>query len=146
VNEINKRKAQHGFTFGDHYFPHDVTNQQLNNGKSVFDTLIGLGINPTRVPRVSNVNDGINATRRMMGQSLIDPVRCEQGLKCLRNYRKEWDEDRACFRDKPYHNWASNGADAFRNFAQGYVEPTIIQPRQRYSSRSNSGGGSWQSA
>ncbi|MGM4992701.1 terminase [Tardiphaga sp. 841_E9_N1_2] len=146
VNEINKRKSQHGFTFGAHYFPHDVTNNQLNNGKSVFDTLIGLGINPERVPRVSNVNDGINATRRMMGQSLIDPVRCEQGLKCLRNYRKEWDEDRACFRDKPYHNWASNGADAFRNFAQGYVEPTIVQPRQRYSSRSNSGGGSWQSA
>jgi hypothetical protein len=38
---------------------------------------------------VSNVIDGVNATRRMIGQSLIDPVRCEQGQKCVRNYRKE---------------------------------------------------------
>jgi len=36
-----------------------------------------------------------NAVRRMLGQSLIDPVACDRGLKCLRNYRKEWDEDRA---------------------------------------------------
>jgi hypothetical protein len=45
---------------------------------------------------VSNVIDGVNATRRMIGQSLIDPVRCEQGQKCVRNYRKEWGNDRAC--------------------------------------------------
>ena len=32
-------------------------------------------------------------------------MRCDRGLKCLRNYRKEWDEDRATFRDKPFHNW-----------------------------------------
>jgi hypothetical protein len=65
---------------------------------------------------VQNVNDGINAVRRMLGQSLIDPLRCDRGLKALRNYRKEWDEDRATFRDKPFHNWASHGADAFRSF------------------------------
>jgi hypothetical protein len=40
----------------------------------------------------------------------------------LRNYRKEWDEDRATFRDRPFHNWASHGADSLRNFAQCYVE------------------------
>lgn len=145
VNELKKRREQHGYVFGDHYFPHDVNNGEISNGKSRFDTLVGLGIQPVAVPRVQNVNDGINATRRMLGKSIIDPVRCEQGLKCLRNYRKEWDEDRATFRDKPLHNWASHGADSFRNFAQGYVEPSIIQPRQRYSRRS-SGGGSWQSA
>jgi hypothetical protein len=35
-----------------------------------------------------------------------------------RNYRKESDEDRATFRDKPIHNWPPHGADSFRNFAQ----------------------------
>jgi hypothetical protein len=94
---------------------------------------------------VQNINDGINATRRMLGTSLIDPVRCERGLKCLRNYRKEWDEDRATFRDKPFHNWASHGADSFRNFAQGYVEPQIVRPRGRYRNRRDEGG-SWESA
>jgi hypothetical protein len=144
VQEIRKRREQHGFVFGDHYFPHDVNNGEISNGKSRFDTLVGLGIQPVAVPRVQNVNDGINAVRRMLGQSLIDPIRCERGLKALRNYRKEWDEDRATFRDKPFHNWASHGADSPRNFAQGYVEPAIVRPRGRYQSKQG-GGGSWES-
>jgi hypothetical protein len=145
VQELNRRRAEHGFVFGAHYFPHDVNNGELSNGKSRFDTLVSLGVVPTAVPRVANVNDGINAVRRMLGQSLIDPARCEQGLKALRNYRKEWDEDRATFRDRPFHNWASHGADAFRTFAQGFVEPEIVRPPHRYGRRPG-GGGSWESA
>ncbi len=145
VNELKKRRELHGYTFGDHFFPHDVNNAELNNGKSRFDTLVGMGITPTAVPRVQNINDGINATRRMLSRAVIDPVRCERGLKALRNYRKQWDEDRATFRDRPLHNWASHGADSFRNFAQGYVEPSIVAPRGRYQ-RAASRGGSWESA
>jgi hypothetical protein len=145
VQEIQKRREQHGFTFGAHYFPHDVNNGEISNGKSRFDTLMSLGVTPTAVPRVANINDGINAARRMLATSLIDPVRCDRGLKCLRNYRKEWDEDRATFRDRPFHNWASHGADSFRNFAQGFVEPEIVRPRRPYRSRPD-GGGTWESA
>jgi hypothetical protein len=145
VAELTRRREQHGYTFGEHYFPHDVMSSEISNGKSRFDTLVGLGITPSAVPRVQNINDGINATRRMLSRSYIDPVRCAQGLKALRNYRREWDEDRAVFRDKPLHNWASHGADAFRNFAQGYVEPSIVAPRGRYR-RPSQGGGSWESA
>jgi hypothetical protein len=146
VREIKWRREQHGFVFGDHHFPHDVNNDEISNGNSRFDTLVGLGIQPIVVPRVHNINDSINAVRRMLGRSLIDPVRCAHGLKCLRNYRKEWDEDRAMFRDKPFQDWASHGADSFRNFAQGHVEPQIIKPRGRYRSRHHGAGGSWESA
>jgi hypothetical protein len=145
VQEIQKRREQHGFTFGAHYFPHDVNNGEISNGKSRFDTLVSLGIQPVAVPRVQNINDGINAVRRMLATSLIDPVRCDRGLKCLRNYRKEWDEDRATFRDRPFHNWASHGADSLRNFAQGFVEPEIVRPRRPYRPRP-SDGGTWESA
>jgi hypothetical protein len=145
VQEIQKRREQHGFRFGAHYFPHDVNNGEISNGKSRFDTLVSLGITPTAVPRVQNINDGINAVRRMLATSLIDPIRCDRGLKCLRNYRKEWDEDRATFRDRPFHNWASHGADSLRNFAQGFVEPEIVRPRRPYRPRP-SDGGTWESA
>jgi hypothetical protein len=100
-------------------------------------------VTPTSVPRVQNINDGINAVR--LATSLIDPLRCDRGLKCLRNYRKEWDEDRATFRDRPFHNWASHGADSFRNFAQGFVEPEIVQPRRPYRRRQQ-GRETWESA
>ena len=39
---------------------------------------------------------------------------CAQGLKALRTYRREWDEEHAIWRDKPRHDAASHGADAFR--------------------------------
>jgi hypothetical protein len=145
VQELTKRRQQYGFVYGAHYFPHDVNNGELSNGKSRFDTLVGLGVQPTAVPRVANIDDGINAVRRMLGQSLIDPFRCERGLKSLRNYRKEWDEDRATFRDRPFHNWASHGADSLRNFAQGFVEPEIVQPRRPYRRRPNDRT-TWESA
>jgi hypothetical protein len=145
VEVLKARRAQHGFVFGEHYFPHDVATCEISNGKSRFDTLVSLGITPRTVPRVANVNDGINAVRRLLGQSLIDPLACDRGLKALRNYRKEWDEDRATFRDRPLHNWASHGADAFRTFAQGFVEPEMVRPRQPYRRRS-SGRETWESA
>jgi hypothetical protein len=97
------------------------------------------------VPRVQNVNDGINAVRRMLGQSLIDPLRCDRGLKSLAQLPQGMDEDRATFRDRPFHNGASHGADAFRTFAQGFVEPEMVRPRGRYRTRPG-GGGSWESA
>lgn len=145
VQELNARRVRHGFTFGEHFFPHDVGTCELSNGRSRFETLVGLGVTPTAVPRVRNINDGINATRRLLDRAVIDPVRCERGLKCLRNYRREWDEERGTFRDRPLHNWASHGADAFRTFAQGFVERPMVAPRGRYR-RGAEGGGSWESA
>jgi hypothetical protein len=47
---------------------------------------------------------------------------------------------RATFRDRPFHNWASHGADAFRTFAQGFVEPEMVRPPQRYRRRPGDGG------
>ena len=145
VNELKARRQRHGFTFGVHFFPHDVNTSELSNGKSRFDTLVGLGITPLPVPRVRDINDGINAVRRLLSRAVIDPVRCERGLKALRNYRREWDEERGTFRDRPLHNWASHGADAFRTFAQGFVERAVVAPRGRYR-RGAGPGGSWESA
>ena len=38
----------------------------------------------------------------------------KEGIKCLKNYRKEFDEKNNRFKDSPLHDWASHGADAFR--------------------------------
>jgi hypothetical protein len=144
VQELANRRANGGFGYGAHYFPHDVSTCEISNGRSRFDTLVSLGVTPVAVPRVANINDGINAVRRMLAAASIDPVRCDRGLKALRNYRKEWDADRATFRDRPLHNWASHGADALRNFAQAFVEQEMVAPRERRRPRSS--GGSWESA
>ena len=109
------------YLYGEHYLPHDVEVRSLSTGQSRLDTLRGLGVTPVRVvPRVDSVADGIQAVRNVLGACRFDEARCERGLKALAGYRKAWDEKRGTFRDRPLHDWASHGADAFRCFAEGY--------------------------
>ena len=70
-----------------------------------------------------NVNDGINATRRLLDAAWIDEARCERGLAALRQYQRAWNEKTKMFSDAPLHNWASHGADALRTFAAGHRDP-----------------------
>src|SRR5882672_1100692 len=119
---LEQKRSQHGWVWGKHYFPHDVSHRELGNqGKSRIDTLRALGITPTVVPQ-SNVNDGINAARQMLDQCWIDETRCERGLNALRSYRREWSDKLQTFRDAPLHDAASHGADALRTFAAGWRE------------------------
>lgn len=54
----------------------------------------------------------------MVGNVWIDKDECSQGIKCLDGYQFLWSEARGVFTDEPHHNWASHGADAFRQWAQ----------------------------
>jgi hypothetical protein len=49
------------------------------------------------------------------------------GLRRLRAYRKEWDESRGVWKDRPRHDDASHGADAFLTFAySNYAPPSAL--------------------
>jgi phage terminase large subunit len=72
------------------------------------------------VPRVKSINDGIELTRRVFDECFFDEEGCEIGLRALSGYEWTYDELHKTTRRTPAHNWASNGADAFRQFAQGY--------------------------
>ena len=61
--------------------------------------------------------------RDVFSSCYFDETKCKQGLIHLENYRKEWDTSLGVWRDKPRHDIHSNGADAFRTFAEGYAEP-----------------------
>jgi hypothetical protein len=77
---------------------------------------------PMIVPQLS-LDDGIAAVRAFLSTCEFDAGPCAEGLKALRAYRKEWDEERGTWRDRPRHDWASHGADAFRVLATRYRLP-----------------------
>ena len=118
-----------GYLYGEHYLPHDVDVKELSSNASRRQALEELGVKPIRVvPRVSNVQDGIEATRGEFATCWFDADRCEEGLKALHNYQYVWDESFRTFRQAPLHNWASNAADAFRQFGQGFSPPKAWKP------------------
>lgn len=108
-----------GYIFGEHVLPHDVRVRELGSGKSRLETLQGLGLqNITICPQIG-VDDGIQAVRGFLDQCWFDAQNCEEGLDCLRQYRREYNDQRETYNNRPLHDWASHGADAFRYLATG---------------------------
>ena len=100
-----------------HYLPHDARARELGTGKSREEVLAGLDIGPVLVVPQQSVADGINAVRTILPRCWFDQIKCGAGAEALRNYRKEYDEKRKVFHDRPLHDWTSHAADAFRYLA-----------------------------
>lgn len=106
------------WTNASHKLPHDVAVRELGTGKSRLEMLQGAGLNVDVLPRLS-VDDGIQSVRRLLPKCWFNMPKVRQGVDCLRNYRREFDEKRNVFYEKPLHDWASHGSDAFRYLAIG---------------------------
>ena len=124
-----------GYLYGTHYLPHDVEVVSLgSNNRSRREMLEDLGVNPiTTVPRISSVEDGIAMVRDVFKSCWFHEENCEEGINALSNYQYQYDDKYETFRKVPLHNWASNGSDAFRMFAQGY-EDDISAPTLEFAS------------
>jgi hypothetical protein len=107
------------YTFERHILPHDAAVRELGSGKSRTETLHGLGLKPTRTLKAHSIADGINATRLVLPRCWFDATKCQQGLRALRHYRREWNEAHQTWRSQPVHDFASHGADSFRYLAMG---------------------------
>lgn len=112
AGEIYRRN----YIYAAHYFPHDVEQREVTTARSRSEVLRDLGIVPTVLPR-TKVEDGIQAVRQLIPRCNFDALRCQLGVEALRHYRREWDAKKKVFSDRPLHDWASNGADAFRVLA-----------------------------
>jgi hypothetical protein len=124
-----------GYVYGEHILPHDARVHELGSGKTRVETLTALGFRP-RVLASHKLDDGISAARLLLARCWFDAEKCARGLKALRHYRCEWDPRRQAFRDRPLHDWASHGADAFRYLAMGLREGREEwTPKIRYDDR-----------
>jgi phage terminase large subunit len=112
---------------GDDWVPPDARVREWTNAgpggkaKTRVQTMLELGRHPKVIPEHKRA-DGINAVRRLLGKCLFDEERTRQGLECLRQYRREWDDDKKVFHETPDHDWSSHGADAFRYLAMAWHE------------------------
>lgn len=121
VVEMQRR----GWVYGRHYLPHDGNTRriQANATKTYAELLTELGLSHVEiVDRIQSVTTGIQMVRNVLSNCWFDEQGCADGLAGLQQYRKEWNSRLGVWSDYPRHDAASNPADAFRQFAQGYVE------------------------
>ena len=88
-----------------------------------------------RVSPKQSKDDAINAARQTLGICWFDAADCAEGLKALRSYRKEWDEEKGVWRDKPRHDSASHGADAFQALSVWWREMREEEPPEDHEGR-----------
>lgn len=121
-----------GYRYGRHFAPHDIEVKELGTGKSRLETAKELGIKFEVAPKLS-IDDGIQAVRMRFGTLWIDQNKNEAFLEALEQYRKEFDEKRNCFKNKPFHDWTSHYADALRYWSVTKFKPTgFVQVRHGY--------------
>jgi hypothetical protein len=104
------------YNYGSHTAPHDIKVREWGGGKSRLEAAARLGIKFRICPKIELL-DGIQAVRSIFSRCIFDKDRCKQGIRCLKEYRKEWDDINLCFSTRPVRDWATHGADGFRTMA-----------------------------
>lgn len=101
---------------GNIWLPHDARARSLQTGRSIVEQMVDLDAFPSIVPR-QNLSDGIAAARLLFGEVHFHSGRCADGIRALKSYHREYDEDRQTYKNEPVHDWSSHYADSFRGFA-----------------------------
>jgi hypothetical protein len=131
IGEIAKIIKEKPYKYGKHNLPHDARAKTLAaQGKSVIEQLAEyLGINNMTIVPDIGVQDGIQAVRQCLPMCWFDKTKCSDGLEALRQYQREYDEDKKAFRSSPRHDWTSHPSDAFRMMAVAWrLEPKVKAP------------------
>jgi phage terminase large subunit len=127
---IESREVERGYEYGKHYLPHDARAKTLASNRSIIEQLSDkLDVGKMKIVPSLSLQDGIQASRLALTRAWFDH-KCEDGIECLRQYQREYDEDKKVFRDRPRHDWTSHGADAFRMLAIAWKEEAKIPNKE----------------
>lgn len=133
IEKLEKHREKYKYQWGRHFLPHDAdADIQGEEVQTPHQILSGLGMQNIKVvPRVHHLSQGLEVTRRELAGNhwfdshVPDEEKGEDmgaglGVKCLDGYQFEWDDKLGVWSREPLHNWASHGADGWRQFAQGW--------------------------
>lgn len=112
-----------GWVWGRHYLPHDGAHvrQAMDKDSQISpeQALYKLGLRKIEiVPRVDELQHGIQMVRDIFGLCVFDETGCKEGLVHLEMYRKKWNAQQQCWTGDPLKDIHTEGADSFRQFAQ----------------------------
>jgi len=105
------------YIYGTHWGPHDIEVRELGaGGLSRRASAAKLGIKFRVLPKLA-ILDGIEAVRATFHRLWIDEERNKHLIKCIDNYRKQYNEKMNVYSSNPVHDWTSHFCDALRYLA-----------------------------
>ena len=113
---LDDYRRETGCIYDLHVAPHDIQARELSSGLTRLESARKLGLQFRVAPKLL-IESGIEAVRAILPRCWFDQTKCEIGVKCLENYRKQYNEKFRVYSDRPFHDYTSHGADAFRMLA-----------------------------
>ena len=99
-----------GYLYAEHYAPHDIDSHAFSSGLSAREVGASLGIKFITLPTLKlRLEDGIEAVRSLFPRLWFDEKKSASLIKCLENYRKEFDDNMGTYRNRPRHDKYSHG-------------------------------------
>ena len=111
------------------WLPHDARAKSLQTGRSTVEQFLQAGF-PIRVAPKLDIQDGINAVRKILPSCYFSP-KTEEGVEALRAYKRAYDDERKCFSDNPQHDWSSHGADSFQYLSLVAKEISVKEEEEK---------------
>jgi hypothetical protein len=134
IHDIAEYVEAKPYKYAKHYLPHDARAKSLQTGRSIIEQLaVYLGAGKLSVVPDIGLQNGIQAVRLTLPRVWFDAEKCREGIEALRQYQREYDEDKKAFRQSPRHDWTSHPSDAFRMLAVSWQEiadkPPALEPK-----------------
>jgi hypothetical protein len=115
---LQKRAFEKEYLYVEHIAPHDIEGGEWTVGESKLVRAKQFGIKFVVNPRVQHKDETIEASRVALLYCRFHKATCQTGLDALWTYHKKYNEKLRVWSDEPEHDWASDGADAFGEFAK----------------------------
>ena len=142
VSKMDAFQRQTGCVWGRHYLPHDGAHERQGEeiNTSPRTMLENLGLRKIEiVPRVDEIQHGIQATRNFLASCLFDETGCKEGITHIESYKRTWNTRLGCYTNEPVHDEHSEGADSLRQAAQTFVNKPGSTDGKRPKRRNRSG-------
>jgi len=136
ITHYIKKVREKPYLYAQHFAPHDVIARHLSTGGSTWDIAKGKGFTFEIMPKPPSKQEGIELVRSILRQCWFAEKKCERGINCLENYRKEYNEKTRAYSVNPRHDEFSNGADAFRILGTAYRQGMIDSPDVKFGNSS----------
>lgn len=129
---LEEKQRAGNWTYLRHVWPHDGAARILDEeGRKRTKVMADLGYHVDVVKR-EGIQAGIEACRNLIPSCWFDSQKCHDGLRGLRQYRKDWDDKLGTWKRTPRHDECSHPADAFRTGAMFRPAPDDYHRKLEY--------------
>jgi len=107
------------YRYGKMFAPADIKVREWGGGAVTrYEKARQLGLDFTLLEQVP-IMDGIENIWTHFNKFWIDEGKCKSLIHAMESYRREWNETRGMYDDKPVKSWANHYCDALRYLCQG---------------------------